>query len=71
MQEGGKSRYERLVTTVRSLNVSRGRVQEAKSGGLVGSRYRPRPVSYAIKTASSEAWLEKLKHYHPHWEVLR
>jgi translation initiation factor 2 subunit 3 len=36
VQEGGKSRYERLVTTVRSLNVSRGPVQEAKSGGLVG-----------------------------------
>jgi translation initiation factor 2 subunit 3 len=36
VQEGGKSRYERLVTTVRSLNVSRGPVVEAKSGGLVG-----------------------------------
>lgn len=36
VQEGGKSRYERLVTTVRSLNVSRGPVMEAKSGGLVG-----------------------------------
>lgn len=36
VQEGGKSRYERLVTTVRSLNVSRGSVEEAKSGGLVG-----------------------------------
>jgi translation initiation factor 2 subunit 3 len=36
VQEGGRSRYERLVTTVRSLNVSRGPVEEAKSGGLVG-----------------------------------
>jgi translation initiation factor 2 subunit 3 len=36
VQEGGKSRYERLVTTVRSLSVSRGPVVEAKSGGLVG-----------------------------------
>jgi translation initiation factor 2 subunit 3 len=35
-QEGGRTRYERLVTTVRSLSVSRGPVQEAKSGGLVG-----------------------------------
>jgi translation initiation factor 2 subunit 3 len=35
-QEGGKTKYERLVTTVRSLSVSRGQVQEAKSGGLVG-----------------------------------
>jgi translation initiation factor 2 subunit 3 len=36
VQEGGKSRYEPLVTTVRSLSVSRGQVQEATSGGLVG-----------------------------------
>jgi translation initiation factor 2 subunit 3 len=36
VQEGGKTRYERLVTTVRTLSVSRGAVQEAKSGGLVG-----------------------------------
>ncbi len=36
LQEGGKTKYERLVTTVRSLNVSRGAVQEATSGGLVG-----------------------------------
>jgi translation initiation factor 2 subunit 3 len=36
VQEGGKTRYERLLTTVRSLSVSRGPVQEAKSGGLVG-----------------------------------
>jgi len=36
VQEGGKIKYERLVTTVRSLNVSRGPVQEATSGGLVG-----------------------------------
>ncbi len=36
IQEGGKTRYDRLVTTIRSLSVSRGTVQEAKSGGLVG-----------------------------------
>ncbi len=36
IQEGGKTRYERLLTTVRSLSVSRGQVPEAKSGGLVG-----------------------------------
>jgi translation initiation factor 2 subunit 3 len=36
IQEGGKTRYERLVTRIRSLNVSRGPVKEAKSGGLVG-----------------------------------
>jgi len=36
LQEGGKTKYERIVTTVRSLNVSRGAVQEATSGGLVG-----------------------------------
>jgi translation initiation factor 2 subunit 3 len=36
VQEGGKTRYERLLTTVRSLSVSRGPVQEARSGGLVG-----------------------------------
>src|SRR5208337_1234627 len=33
---GGRTRYERLVTTVRSLSVSKGKVNEAKSGGLVG-----------------------------------
>jgi translation initiation factor 2 subunit 3 len=33
---GGRSRYERLVTTVRSLSVSKGQVEEARSGGLVG-----------------------------------
>jgi translation initiation factor 2 subunit 3 len=36
VQEGGKTKYERLVTTVRSLSVSKGQVQEATSGGLVG-----------------------------------
>jgi translation initiation factor 2 subunit 3 len=36
VQEGGKARYERLLTTVRSLSVSKGQVQEATSGGLVG-----------------------------------
>ncbi len=36
VQEGGKTRYERLVTTIRSLSVSRGLVQEITSGGLVG-----------------------------------
>jgi translation initiation factor 2 subunit 3 len=36
VQEGGKTKYERLITTIRSLSVSRGQVQEAKSGGLVG-----------------------------------
>ena len=36
LQEGGKTKYERLVTSVRSLSVSRGSVEEAKSGGLVG-----------------------------------
>lgn len=36
VQEGGKTKYERIVTTVRSLSVSRGPVQEARSGGLVG-----------------------------------
>jgi translation initiation factor 2 subunit 3 len=36
VQEGGKTRYERLLTTVRSLSVSKGQVQEATSGGLVG-----------------------------------
>jgi translation initiation factor 2 subunit 3 len=36
VQEGGKTKYERLLTTVRSLSVSRGAVTEAKSGGLVG-----------------------------------
>jgi len=36
VQEGGKTRYERLLTTVRSLSVSKGAVTEAKSGGLVG-----------------------------------
>jgi translation initiation factor 2 subunit 3 len=33
---GGRIRYERLLTTVRSLSVSKGQVDEAKSGGLVG-----------------------------------
>ncbi|HYW02143.1 MAG TPA: translation initiation factor IF-2 subunit gamma [Candidatus Acidoferrum sp.] len=36
VQEGGRTKYEQLVTTVRSLSVSKGQVQEAKSGGLVG-----------------------------------
>jgi translation initiation factor 2 subunit 3 len=36
IQEGGKTKYERLLTTVRSLSVSRGQVEEATSGGLVG-----------------------------------
>lgn len=36
VQEGGKTRYERLLTTVRSLSVTNGQVTEAKSGGLVG-----------------------------------
>ena len=36
VQEGGKTKYERLLTTVRSLSVSNGQVTEAKSGGLVG-----------------------------------
>jgi len=36
VQEGGKSKYERLITTIRSLSVSKGQVQEATSGGLVG-----------------------------------
>jgi translation initiation factor 2 subunit 3 len=36
VQEGGKTKYERLLTTVRSLSVSRGQVEEATSGGLVG-----------------------------------
>jgi translation initiation factor 2 subunit 3 len=36
VQEGGKTKYERLLTTVRSLSVSKGSVTEAKSGGLVG-----------------------------------
>jgi len=36
VQEGGKTKYERLLTTVRSLSVSKGQVHEAKSGGLVG-----------------------------------
>jgi translation initiation factor 2 subunit 3 len=36
MHEGGKTRYERLITTIRSLSVSKGQVQEATSGGLVG-----------------------------------
>ena len=36
VQEGGKTKYERLLTTVRSLSVSRGQVGEATSGGLVG-----------------------------------
>jgi len=36
VHEGGRMRYERLLTTVRSLSVSKGQVQEASSGGLVG-----------------------------------
>jgi translation initiation factor 2 subunit 3 len=36
VQEGGRTKYERLLTTVRSLSVSKGQVQEATSGGLVG-----------------------------------
>src|SRR5208283_356187 len=36
VQEGGRTKYEQLVTTVRSLSVSKGQVHEAKSGGLVG-----------------------------------
>jgi translation initiation factor 2 subunit 3 len=36
VQEGGKTKYERILTTVRSLSVSRGQVEEATSGGLVG-----------------------------------
>jgi len=36
VQEGGKTKYERLLTTIRSLNVSKGHVDEARSGGLVG-----------------------------------
>jgi translation initiation factor 2 subunit 3 len=36
VQEGGKTKYERLITTIRSLSVSKGQVQEAMSGGLVG-----------------------------------
>ena len=36
VQEGGKTRYEKLITTVRSLSVSRGQVEQATSGGLVG-----------------------------------
>jgi translation initiation factor 2 subunit 3 len=36
VQEGGKTKYERLITKVTSLSVSRGPVQEARSGGLVG-----------------------------------
>jgi len=36
VQEGGKTKYERLLTTVRSLSVGKGQVAEAKSGGLVG-----------------------------------
>jgi len=36
VQEGNKSHYQPLVTTVRSLSVSRGQVQEVRSGGLVG-----------------------------------
>jgi len=36
VQEGGKTKYERLLTTVRSLSVSKGPVQEARSGGLIG-----------------------------------
>ena len=36
VQEGGRTKYDRLLTTIRSLSVSKGQVNEAKSGGLVG-----------------------------------
>jgi len=36
VHEGGKTKYERLITAIRSLSVSKGQVQEATSGGLVG-----------------------------------
>ena len=36
IQTGGKTRYEALVSKVTSLNVSKGPVTEARSGGLVG-----------------------------------
>ena len=36
VQEGGKTKYERLITRVTSLSVSRGQVDQATSGGLVG-----------------------------------
>jgi translation initiation factor 2 subunit 3 len=36
VQEGGKTKYEKLITTIRSLSVSKGQVQEVSSGGLVG-----------------------------------
>jgi translation initiation factor 2 subunit 3 len=36
VQESGRTKYEKLLTTVRSLSVSKGQVQEARSGGLVG-----------------------------------
>jgi translation initiation factor 2 subunit 3 len=36
IQTGGKNRYEALVSKVTSLNVSKGPVAEAQSGGLVG-----------------------------------
>lgn len=35
MQSGGKTAYEPLLTTVRSLNVTQGSTEEARSGGLV------------------------------------
>jgi translation initiation factor 2 subunit 3 len=36
IQEGSKTKYEKLVTTIRSLSVSKGQVEEVRSGGLVG-----------------------------------
>ncbi len=36
VQESGNTKYERLITTIRSLSASKGRVTEATSGGLVG-----------------------------------
>ncbi len=36
VQEGGRTKYERLITSIRSLSVSMGPVQETRSGGLVG-----------------------------------
>jgi translation initiation factor 2 subunit 3 len=36
IQAGGKTRYETLLSKVTSLNVSKGPVDEARSGGLVG-----------------------------------
>jgi translation initiation factor 2 subunit 3 len=36
VQEGSKTKYEKIMTTVRSLSVSKGQVEEVTSGGLVG-----------------------------------